>query len=134
MRTCLLLAAGIAGVTLLGAAQQPSALAGSAPGRWEIEGVPGPKAECVSELLTLARFEHRAAKACTTKVLSDTGSSVLVEYRCAPGEFGRSKIDVVTPRSLRIETQGISGGLPFAYVLQARRSGECAEKSASARH
>ena len=35
--------------------------------------------------------------------------------------------------ALRIGTQGISGGLPFNYVLQAHRVGDCA-KNASVTH
>ena len=54
-------------------------------------------------------------------------SSATIEYHCAGADFGRSEIDVITPRSLRIETQGISDGLPFNYVLQARRVGECGQ-------
>jgi len=32
---------------------------------------------------------------------------------------------LITPRSIRIETQGISDNLPFNYVIQARRVGDC---------
>jgi hypothetical protein len=42
-------------------------------------------------------------------------------------------MDVITPRALRISTQGISDQLPFNYVLQAHRIGEC-QKSASSTH
>jgi hypothetical protein len=35
---------------------------------------------------------------------------------------------------LRISTQGISGGLPFNYVLQARRIGDCQKNLATTRH
>jgi hypothetical protein len=41
---------------------------------------------------------------------------------------------VLTPRSLRIATQGISGGLPFNYVLQARRVDDCAKSASVTRH
>jgi len=37
----------------------------------------------------------------------------------------------VTPRSLRLDTQGISDGLPFHYVAQARRVGDCPAQTAS---
>ena len=39
--------------------------------------------------------------------------------------FGQSKVTLLTPRSMRIETQGISGNLPFNYQLHARRVGDC---------
>jgi hypothetical protein len=35
---------------------------------------------------------------------------------------------------LRISTQGISDGLPFNYVLQARRIDDCSKGTVSARH
>ena len=58
----------------------------------------------------------------------------MVAYRCTGRDFGRSKLTVLTPRSLRIETQGISDGLPFNYVLQARRVGGCPAKASAAAH
>ncbi len=60
------------------------------------------------------------------KVTSDSPSSTVVDYSCGGAGFGHTKIDLITPRSLRIETQGVSDNLPFSYVLQARRVGDCA--------
>lgn len=120
-------ALGSAAALALTAAQAPSPLAEVKPGQWELSGVPGARApvgQCVSDLLALARFEHRG-KNCSSHIISESGSSVLVEYGCGSAGFGRSQIDVVTPRSLRISTQGISDSLPFNYVLQARRIGDC---------
>ena len=117
---------------MIGATQLPT-LAQTMPGLWEISGAPGtklPVRQCVSEVGALARFEHRG-KACTAKFLKNAGSSASVEYNCGAAGFGHSDIDVITPRSLRISTQGISDGLPFNYVLQARRVDDC-PKSATA--
>ena len=124
---------GIAGVLILGAAQQPSPLAQTKAGQWELEGVPGAKSpvrQCVSEMLALARFEHRG-KNCTSRTISTTVSSIVIEYDCGGAGFGRSQLDVLTPRSLRISTQGISDSLPFNYVLQARRLGDCSTTATS---
>ena len=125
------------GVALtLVAAQQPSALAQVAPGLWEISGAPGTKApvrQCITSLATLARFEHRS-KNCSAKILKDAGNATLVDYTCGGAGFGRSDIEVLTPRSLRISTQGISDGLPFNYVLQARRIDDCQKNLAVTRH
>jgi hypothetical protein len=60
--------------------------------------------------------------------------SVTVSYKCGAAGFGESEIEVLTPRSLRISTQGISDQLPFNYVLQAHRVGECAKSPAVTRH
>jgi hypothetical protein len=76
----------------------------------------------------LEQYEHRASN-CMRKALSDDGTTLVVQYSCGGSGFGRSELTVITPRSLRIETQGISGGLPFNYVLQARRVGDCAGRS-----
>src|SRR3954470_4744906 len=107
--------------------QPASPLAQTLAGQWEIDGVPGTRAplrQCVADIQTLARFEHRT-RSCQQRVISNSGNSTVVEYSCGSGEFGHTQVDVLTPRSLRISTQGISGNLPFNYVLQARRIGDC---------
>jgi hypothetical protein len=119
--------AGSAAALLLTAAQQPSPLAGVKAGQWQLQGVPGAASglqECVTNLLALARFEHRG-KSCSSRTISQSSSSIVVEYSCGGAGFGHSQIDVLTPRSLRISTQGISDSLPFNYVLQAHRVGDC---------
>jgi hypothetical protein len=108
-------------------AAPPSALAKIAGGIWEISGAPGspqPIRQCITDVKRLAQFEHRN-RTCSRNVVSDSGSSTVINYTCGGGNFGRSQIDVVTPRSLRIATQGISNQLPFNYIIQARRIGDC---------
>jgi hypothetical protein len=127
---------GVASALALIAAAQPSALAQTQPGLWEISGAPEAKApirQCVANVAMLARFEHRS-NVCTARVLKDEGSSVAIEYSCGAAGFGHSEIDVITPRSLRISTQGISDGLPFNYVLQARRIDDCPKNATVTRH
>lgn len=117
----------VAASAALVAAAPPSALANIAGGLWEISGTPGTKEpirECVGDIAALAQFEHRASH-CTRNILSDHGTSTLISYKCGGAGFGQSTIEVITPRSLKISTQGISDQLPFNYVLQARRVGEC---------
>ena len=133
--------AGAGGAAFLAAAltaasPRPAALANAAPGQWEIAGLPGsktPSKQCVSDPITLAQFEH-GSRNCSRTIISDSPSSTVVEYNCKAAGFGRSKMTVITPRSLRIETQGISEGLPFNYVLQARRVGDCPAKQTAAAH
>ena len=120
----------------LGAAQRPAALAVTSGGLWEMTGVPGAKAPvrmCVADTAALAQFEHRG-QACTRLVISDTPTAAVIHYTCSSGGFGRSNLTLLTPRSLRIETQGISNDLPFYYVLQARRVGECGPRQSANRH
>lgn len=110
----------------LGAATLPPVIAGSG-GLWEVsKSATGANAErkCVPNASALAQWEHRNA-ACSRTVLSATATEAVINYTCPKGEFGRSHVRVITPRTLRIETQGISQGFPFNYVLHARRLGDC---------
>lgn len=135
-RTRALLAGGFCLACAAFAAAQASVLAQVQPGLWEISGAPGahiPVRECVGDIAALARFEHRSSN-CTSRVLKDSGNSTEIEYSCPGAGFGHTQIDVLTPRALRISTQGISGGLPFNYVLQARRVEDCAKNVAATRH
>ena len=129
----LLFALGVPGAAVAAA---PSALAQVRGGLWEISGAPGtaqPVRQCVTDVLSLAQYEHRG-KSCARTILRDEGLTVTVSYQCGAAGFGDSEIEVITPRSLRISTQGISDQLPFNYVLQAHRVGECAKSSAVTRH
>ena len=92
-----------------------------------------PIRQCVTDIVLLARFEHRA-KSCNARVLKDGGTTTAFDYSCGGAGFGHSRIDVLTPRSLRISTQGISDGLPFNYVLQARRVDDCPKATLLPRH
>ena len=120
--------AGAAAVLTLAAAARPATLAETSPGLWEMTGLPNSNAaarQCVADTAALAALEHRG-QSCKQVVISDTPSSAVIEYTCANGGgFGRTKVTLLTPRSLRIETQGISAKFPFNYVVQARRIGEC---------
>ena len=133
-------ALSLAGAALAGAAviaaPRPAALAQAVPGLWEVAGYPGakgPARECIADLVQLAQYEHRHQR-CTSSLVNDRPPSTTIEYSCQGGGFGRSTLTMITPRSLRIETQGISDNLPFNYTLQARRVGDCPPRSsASAR-
>lgn len=127
VRLITLSGAAIAAVLLLSAAQRPRALAPTSPGLWEVSGLPNkaaPLRQCVTDTALLARLEHRGQN-CTQTVISDTPATTVIEYKCSQGGFGQSKMTLITPRSLRIETQGISAGYPFNYVVQARRVANC---------
>ena len=111
---------------LLAAAAPPSVLSQIRGGLWEISGSRGAPATrlCIAHPPILAQVEHRNAR-CTRTILRNDSATAIIEYRCAGGGFGHSRITMITPRSVRIETQGISDGAPFGYVAQARRVGNC---------
>ena len=136
MRRGVILGLAIALPAAAFAAAPPSALAKVAGGLWEISGVPGanaPVRQCVGDVLALAQFEHRS-RTCTRTVITDEGSSTVIRYSCGAADFGHSEIKVITPRALRISTQGISDQLPFNYVLQAHRVGDCEKSASSSSH
>lgn len=118
--------AGATGLLVtLAAAATPSAFSRTQGGLWEIaRNGTAPVRQCVASPATLAQLEHKDAP-CTRVVVRDAGTTATIHYTCPGGGFGHSNVTVITPRSLRIETQGISAGAPFKYVLQARRVGNC---------
>jgi len=118
--------AGVLGAGLV-AASVPRALAPAAGGLWDVSTSAtghNPTRLCVASPDVLAQFEHRNGR-CTRSVIRDSGTSTEINYTCTDGGFGRSAMTLITPRSLTIDTQGISGGLPFHYKLYARRMGDC---------
>ena len=105
----------------------PRALAPALGGLWEVSRSAtghNPTRICVATPDLLAQFEHRQQR-CQRTVVSDRGSETLISYTCPGGGFGQSKMTLITPRSLKIDTQGISDNLPFHYQLYARRVGDC---------
>ena len=115
------------GVCLLGltAAVRPAIFSQATPGLWEISRSDGGRRNiCIADPLSLAQYEHLKGR-CTREVIRDQGRLAEISYSCPGGGFGSSKIEQITPRALRVETQGISQGAPFHYVLQARRIGSC---------
>ena len=123
----LAIGAGAGGLLLLAAARPPGGPSLASPGLWELTGFPSAGAtfrQCLADTAPLARLEHRRQN-CTESVISTTETTSLIHYTCASGGTGQTKVTRLTPRSLRIETQGISGGLPFNYKIQARRIGDC---------
>ena len=105
----------------------PRALAPALGGMWEVSRSAtghNPTRICVATPDLLAQFEHRQQR-CARTIVSDAGSETVISYNCPGGGFGQSKMTLITPRTLRIDTQGISEGLPFHYQLHARRIGSC---------
>ena len=116
-----------AALLLLGltAAVRPAVFSQTAGGLWEVSRGNGVRQSlCVPDPLALAQYEHLRAN-CVRDIIRDQQRRAEIHYTCSGGAFGQSTVDLLTPRSLRIETQGISGSAPFHYVLQARRVGNC---------
>ncbi len=125
-----LMLAGAAALALPAQAAAPGieSLSRLEKGRWEVREVDGATetaSVCLGDPAALLRFEHRTAAACSSEVVESAASTATVQYSCQGQGFGHSALKVETPRSVRIETQGISRGRPFSYRLQAQRVGAC---------
>ena len=117
--------AAVVTAPMLVASGAPSLFSQAQPGLWQIERQGAPRVRlCLADVSTLAQFEHRRAS-CSRTVIRDSGAAATIRYSCSGGGFGVTSFSLLTPRSVRIETQGISANAPFNYVLQARRVGDC---------
>ena len=129
MKRFLGLGAAVAAMLTAPAATQGgiAALRNVDAGNWELTR-PGTRAApvrmCVADVSRLAQVEHRGRQ-CTRVTINEQGNDVLIHYTCSGAGFGRVKMSVVTPRSLRIETQGVSEQLPYHTTYHARRVGAC---------
>ncbi|MEO5808849.1 MAG: DUF3617 family protein [Sphingomicrobium sp.] len=122
-----LIGAGMAAAMASGSPGLPRAMTPALPGLWDVShSADGKNAErvCLPDPSMLAQWEHRSGR-CTRVVIEDSGTKAVIQYTCADGGFGRSDLTLLTPRTLRIATQGISQSYPFAYTLHARRVGDC---------
>ena len=101
------------------------ALAKLEPGRWQLREPDGAaRSICLADPAVLVQLEHEAAN-CESEVLASETGAATVEYTCPGRGFGRTSIRVETPRLARIDTQGFADGRPFAYRVEARKTGAC---------
>lgn len=109
----------------LAAAVRPAVFNQTSGGLWEVSRADGTRRNvCLPDPVVLAQFEHLRVS-CARDLIRDQERHAEIHYSCPGGGFGQSSVDLITPRALRIETQGISANAPFHYVLQARRVGDC---------
>ena len=124
LRSSLRLSACVVAAALLLGASLPQAMVG--PGQWEIAKSASERGEkiCLPDPAMLMQWEHRG-KPCTRTIVTSSIDRAEVNYACIGGGFGTSRVEVLTPRSIKVNTQGIADGLPFAYAVHARRIGAC---------
>lgn len=127
----LILAAGLSLASPAVAQPVLNALTPIEPGQWQLT-VAGekPRAMCVASPEALFQIRHRA-NACSRLVIADGKSSATVHYSCPGTGWGRTTLRVSTRGSVRISTQGIADNAPFDFEGVARRTGECAARTAS---
>ena len=105
------------------------------PGLWQLRDLDNkaaaPQSICVADPDILMQVQHRSAP-CSRIVIANDPKGATVHYTCPATGFGRTSLRVETPRLARIDTQGISGRLPFAFRFEARRTGTCRAGGAAA--
>ncbi|MEH3038825.1 MAG: hypothetical protein PGN21_01960 [Sphingomonas paucimobilis] len=112
------------------AAPTLQAMRSVAPGNWSLRSPGSAEAareSCVADTAVLFRLRLRAAQ-CSRFVIEDTPRIATVHYTCPGAGHVRTTIHVDTPRALRIESEGIVDGMPFADAFEARRVGTCAAR------
>jgi hypothetical protein len=129
LRVSLLLIAVSAGVAAPASGQHQSLamLDQLDSGRWELRqrDVHGAAEQiCLHDGRRLIQLRHPAS-ICERLIVSDSPGEVTVQYTCRGRGYGRTHIRRETGRLVQIESQGIVDGLPFDFVAEGRRIGDC---------
>lgn len=96
-------------------------------GDWELrlrEASGEPRHLCLSDARKLIQLRHPGQN-CRSVVVEDTADAVTVQYTCRGRGYGRTHIRRESDSLVQIDSQGIAGGLPFAFAAEARRVGPC---------
>jgi hypothetical protein len=122
-----LIGSGLSVAPAAGQRQTLAMLDQLAPGRWEIRPRDGTRRAypiCIDSGRKLIQLRHDSLT-CDRVVVADSASEVIVQYTCRGLGYGRTSIRKETDRLVQIQTQGIAEGLPFDFVAEARRIGDC---------
>jgi hypothetical protein len=97
-------------------------------GRWElrIRDEAGRSEQfCLQDARRFIQLRH-PGRTCEQLIVADEPNEVTVQYTCKGQGYGRTSIRRESASLIQIDSQGISGGLPFAFSAEARRVGQCA--------
>ena len=102
------------------------ALKGIEPGQWQLKEADGggTRSLCLGNPATLLQIRHGSAQ-CSHFVVENSKQVATIHYTCPGHGYGRTTISVETPRLVRVDTQGVADGAPFADVMEGRRTGAC---------
>ena len=97
-----------------------------APGMWEVRMRDGKQTEriCLDDGRRLIQLRHPKLS-CRQFVVEDGPAAVTVHYTCPGQGSGRTHLRFETPRLVQIESTGFASQLPFDFVAEARRTGDC---------
>lgn len=97
-------------------------------GRWELrvrDEAGRSEQFCLQDARRFIQLRH-PGRTCEQLVVADDPDEVTVQYTCKGQGYGRTSIRRESASLIQIDSQGISGGLPFAFSAEARRVGQCA--------
>lgn len=108
-------------------APQTSVLTTIEPGQWQLHDTDDDSRRnlCVRDPRVLLQLGHADTAQCSRFVVSQSPRELTIHYTCPGAGHGRTTIGLVTPRSIKLETQGVAGGLPFQQNYAGRRTGVC---------
>lgn len=104
-----------------------SALTALERGEWELveRGHNGSaRRVCLGDPAQLLQPRH-PGRQCKRFVVENGARRLAITYDCAHAGQGRTTLRVETGRLVQIESQGVSGGSPFAMMIEGRRVGAC---------
>lgn len=96
-------------------------------GQWELrlrDGRTLVERLCVNNGRQLIQLRH-PEPACDRFIIDDKPGEVTVQYTCRGRGYGRTHIRRETNQLVQIDSQGIAEGLPFDFIAEARRIGDC---------
>lgn len=98
------------------------------PGMWEVRTRDGSQVEriCLDNGRRLIQLRHPKLT-CRHFVAEDSPAAVTVHYTCPGQGSGRTHLRFETARLVQIDSTGFASQLPFDFVAEARRIGECAD-------
>ncbi|MES2755282.1 MAG: DUF3617 family protein [Pseudomonadota bacterium] len=107
-------------------AEAPASPPAITPGVWQLQQIDGPDRRqlCVANLGTLLKVSETGGH-CSRAVMDSDGRTMTVHYACNGSGRGRNVLTVRSASSIRLETQGVAGGAPFAVDYDGRRVGSC---------
>lgn len=127
IKLVLLFSALGAGGALVAQGVTPALLAELQRGQWAVtpdDGSP-PRRVCLGDPAQLVQLRHAGSPGCSRFVVEEAPGKVTVQYTCRGNGYGRTSIRRETDTLIQIESQGISGGRPFQFRAEARRTGAC---------
>ena len=96
------------------------------PGMWEVRTRDGKQLEriCLDHGRRLIQLRHPKLS-CRQFVAEDGPAAVTVHYTCPGQGSGRTHLRFETSRLVQIDSAGFASRLPFDFVAEARRIGDC---------